>query len=87
MTTQTPPRPPLPMHWHTERQDSGVLIIVDYDGKQWARLIRDAELENHYDRHFLFWIAILNLKYAAFGWRKDRRMLLDLAGIDQCLTM
>lgn len=71
------------MIWHTERQDSGTLIIVEHNGKQWARLIRDAEIENHYDRYFLFWMAILNLKFAALDWQKTKRVMLDFSGVDR----
>lgn len=69
------------MKWHTENQDGGTLLVVEHDGQQWATLIRDSEMENHYDRHFLFWHAVLNLKYAALGLWKTGRTLLDLEGI------
>lgn len=71
------------MKWSTEHQDSGVLLIVEHDGQQWARLIRDAEYRDHYDRHFLFWMAILNLKYAALGLWKTRRTRLDFTGVER----
>lgn len=68
------------MKWTIERQDSGVLLIVTHNGQQWARLIRDSEYRDHYDRYFLFWMAVLNLKYAALGLWKNRRPKLDFMG-------
>lgn len=59
------------MKFHTERQDSGTLLIVGHNGQQWARLIRDCDFQNHYDKQFLFWMAALNLKYLALGLKKD----------------
>lgn len=72
------------MKWHTERQDSGVLIIVEHDGKQWARLIRDGEFRDHYDSPWLFWVTIVNLKYAALGLLKTARVIADLSEDLKC---
>lgn len=67
------------MKFHAEKQDSGTLLIVEHEGQQWAVLIRNSDFENHYDPHFLFWIAILNLKYSALGLWKYRRTMLDFS--------
>lgn len=65
------------MKFHTERLDSGCLLIVEHDGRQFAHLIRDEELIGHFDRQFLFWMAVLGLKCAALGLLKTKNVIDD----------
>lgn len=67
------------MEFFCERIDSGSLLIVQHDGMQFAHLLRDEELRNHYDRKFLFWVAVLDLKFAALGLKKGRHEINDLS--------
>lgn len=67
------------MMFHVERLDSGYLLIVTGTDSQYARLLRDEELRNHYDRAFLFWVAVLDLKFAALGLKKGRQEINDLS--------
>lgn len=67
------------MMFHVERIDCGYLLIVTGTDSQYARLLRDEELRNHYDRAFLFWVAVLDLKYACLGLRKGRGEIFDLS--------
>ena len=65
------------MKFHCERMDSGSLLIVEHDGRQFAHLIRDEELRGHFDKQFLFWMAVLGLKYAALGLFKTKNVIDD----------
>lgn len=66
------------MIFYCERMDSGSLLIVEHDGRQFAHLIRDEELRGHFDTVWLFWMAVLGLKYASLGLFKTKNVIDDL---------
>jgi len=66
--------------WHAERHDSGTLIVVSANGKQWASLITDNAFRGHYDKPWLFWQTMLGLKYAALGLKKCQRVVGEFLG-------
>lgn len=67
------------MKFKTERLDSGCLLIAEHDGREFAQLIRDEDFSNHYDKQFLFWMAVLGLKYACLGLFKTKRVIDDFS--------
>lgn len=60
------------MNWHSERIDGGTLLVVESNLGQFARLIRNEEIKGHHDPAWLFWSAVLDLKYAAMGFSKSQ---------------
>ena len=68
--------------WHTERLDSGTILIAESNLGQFARMITDAEFKHIHDPVWLFWSSILDLKFAALGHSKSQAevysMLRDL---------
>lgn len=66
------------MKWHCERNEGGWLIVCD-TGQQYAALIKSSDFENHYDKSYLFWSNVLNVKYAALGLRKSLSTMLDFS--------
>lgn len=66
------------MKWHCERNEGGWLIVCD-TGQQYAALIKSSDFENHYDKSYLFWSNVLNVKYAALGLKKCRHEINDLS--------
>jgi hypothetical protein len=63
------------MIWHSERIDVGTLIIAESSLGQFARLITDAEFKGHHHQAWLFWSAVLDLKYAALGFSKSKQQI------------
>lgn len=72
------------MKWHTERCDGGTLLVVESNLGQFARLIRDEEIKGHHDPVWLFWSAVLDLKYAAIGLSKSQADVYELLEVLQC---
>lgn len=73
------------MEFYCERMDSGSLLIVEHDGRQFAQLIRDEDFQGHYDKPFLFWMAVLGLKYACLGLFKNKQVIDDFSADLECL--
>lgn len=60
------------MKWESKRIDGGTLLVVESDMGNFAMLIRDSELKGHHDPQWLFWSAVLDLKFCAMGESKSQ---------------
>jgi hypothetical protein len=58
--------------WSVERLDAATILICESNLGQFARMITDAEFKHIHDPVWLFWSAILDLKYACLGHSKSQ---------------
>jgi hypothetical protein len=64
--------------WSVERLDSATVLIAESNLGQFARMITDAEFKHIHDPVWLFWSAILDLRYAALGHSKSQADIYEL---------
>ena len=66
------------MTWHAERLDSATVLVAKSNLGQFARMITDAEFKSAHDPVWFFWMAILDLRYAALGHSKSQADIYEL---------
>lgn len=52
-------------YWHAQQTDGGCMIICTVNGVDWAAMVRNTDMLNHYDKQNLFWSAVRRVQRAA----------------------
>lgn len=66
------------MKWRVERCDSATVLIVESNLGTFARMITDSEFKTAHDQGWLFWMAVLDLKFACLGHSKSQADVYEL---------